>query len=73
MAIEAVYFSSLKPGARFTWRTGEMVRTRDMGLMGRSNNLPHSGAGSSFNCISMEDGEPHHVDGEELVIPGWDH
>lgn len=66
--VQAVYFESLKPGDQFEWRKGKLLRTKGLALMGRYDHLPNAGASSSFNCVDLESGEVHHVDGSELVI-----
>lgn len=60
-SVLAVYYKTLRPGDFFQWRGGDMIKTKGMALMGRFGDLPHSGAGSSFNCICIETGEPYHV------------
>jgi hypothetical protein len=67
--IHAVYFKTLKPGNQFAWREGELLKTKNMGLIGKFGDLPSCGAGSQFNCICIETGEPYYVEDNELVIP----
>lgn len=67
--MNAVYFNTLHPGDLFTWREGDLLKTKGMGLIGRFGDLPTCGAGSQFNCICTETGEPYYVNGNELVIP----